>query len=107
MERRKRGPQRSNAKVKNVGTRKGGRGSKQQKSQPSTSSTAINAGGTRASARAYKNFLKDAGVLPDSDDERKSKKSPPKHCGGPGCIYQARPSSKYCSDECGMKLAQK
>ncbi|GFT76368.1 CXXC-type zinc finger protein 1 [Nephila pilipes] len=26
-------------------------------------------------------------------------------CFGPDCIYQARPHSKYCSDECGMKLA--
>ncbi|CAL1301042.1 unnamed protein product [Larinioides sclopetarius] len=26
-------------------------------------------------------------------------------CFGPGCIYAARPHSKYCSDECGMKLA--
>ncbi|KAG8129741.1 hypothetical protein E2320_016405, partial [Naja naja] len=26
-------------------------------------------------------------------------------CLGPGCIQAARSSSKYCSDECGMKLA--
>ncbi|XP_008575609.1 PREDICTED: CXXC-type zinc finger protein 1-like [Galeopterus variegatus] len=26
-------------------------------------------------------------------------------CLGPGCVYPARPGSKYCSDDCGMKLA--
>ncbi|XP_065205552.1 CXXC-type zinc finger protein 1-like [Planococcus citri] len=29
----------------------------------------------------------------------------PRQCYGPECIKEARPSSKYCSDECGMKLA--
>lgn len=28
-----------------------------------------------------------------------------RQCYGPGCIYEARPGSKYCSDECGIKLA--
>lgn len=28
-----------------------------------------------------------------------------KQCYGPGCVYPALPNSKYCSDECGMKLA--
>ncbi|KYO23989.1 CXXC-type zinc finger protein 1 isoform C [Alligator mississippiensis] len=26
-------------------------------------------------------------------------------CLGPGCVQPARPASKYCSDQCGMKLA--
>ncbi|XP_037676726.1 CXXC-type zinc finger protein 1-like [Choloepus didactylus] len=26
-------------------------------------------------------------------------------CWGPGCVYPTRPGSKYCSDDCGMKLA--
>ncbi|XP_021573401.1 CXXC-type zinc finger protein 1-like [Carlito syrichta] len=26
-------------------------------------------------------------------------------CLGPGCVYPTRPGSKYCSDDCGMKLA--
>ncbi|XP_025048349.1 CXXC-type zinc finger protein 1 isoform X5 [Alligator sinensis] len=26
-------------------------------------------------------------------------------CLGPGCVQPARPGSKYCSDQCGMKLA--
>lgn len=30
----------------------------------------------------------------------------PKQCYGPGCIEAARPHSKYCSDNCGMKLAK-
>ncbi|XP_013419926.1 CXXC-type zinc finger protein 1 isoform X2 [Lingula anatina] len=29
----------------------------------------------------------------------------PRQCYGPGCIEAARFGSKYCSDECGMKLA--
>ena len=29
----------------------------------------------------------------------------PRQCMGPGCIEPAREGSKYCSDECGMKLA--
>uniref|UniRef100_A0A3P8WRC8 CXXC finger protein 1 n=2 Tax=Cynoglossus semilaevis TaxID=244447 RepID=A0A3P8WRC8_CYNSE len=28
-----------------------------------------------------------------------------KQCLGPGCVEMARSNSKYCSDECGMKLA--
>ncbi|XP_027623021.1 CXXC-type zinc finger protein 1-like [Tupaia chinensis] len=28
-----------------------------------------------------------------------------RQCLGPGCVYPARPGSKYCSDDCGMKLA--
>ena len=29
----------------------------------------------------------------------------PRQCYGPQCIRHARPGSKYCSDECGLKLA--
>lgn len=28
-----------------------------------------------------------------------------RHCYGQGCVNTARPQSKYCTDECGMKLA--
>ena len=31
----------------------------------------------------------------------------PRQCYGPGCIEAARCGSKYCSDECGLKLANK
>ena len=31
----------------------------------------------------------------------------PRQCYGPGCIEAARPHSKYCSDQCGMKLAKR
>ncbi|XP_076469080.1 CXXC-type zinc finger protein 1-like isoform X1 [Babylonia areolata] len=31
----------------------------------------------------------------------------PRQCFGPGCVQQARHNSKYCSDECGMKLAKR
>lgn len=30
----------------------------------------------------------------------------PKQCFGPQCIKATRPNSKYCSDECGLKLAE-
>ena len=29
----------------------------------------------------------------------------PVQCLGPGCVYAARPHSKYCSEECGIQLA--
>lgn len=29
----------------------------------------------------------------------------PKQCYGPGCVNEGRKGSKYCSDECGIKLA--
>jgi COMPASS component SPP1 len=29
----------------------------------------------------------------------------PRQCYGPACIQAAKQGSKYCSDECGMKLA--
>ncbi|XP_053434983.1 CXXC-type zinc finger protein 1-like [Nycticebus coucang] len=31
--------------------------------------------------------------------------APLRQCLGPGCVYATRPGSKYCSDDCGMKLA--
>ena len=31
----------------------------------------------------------------------------PKQCLGPSCVNHARQGSKYCSDECGMKLAKR
>lgn len=30
-----------------------------------------------------------------------------RQCLGPGCVEQARVNSKYCSEDCGMKLAAK
>lgn len=29
----------------------------------------------------------------------------PQQCQGPGCMFAARPHSRYCSEECGVKLA--
>lgn len=37
--------------------------------------------------------------------EKNAKDSGPKQCFGPGCVEAARKGSKYCSEECGMKLA--
>lgn len=42
-----------------------------------------------------------------SDDELDELKSKiPRHCFGPKCIKSARKGSKYCSDECGIRLAK-
>lgn len=41
----------------------------------------------------------------DSSNERIEHHEPPIHCYGPTCMKQSRVGSKYCSDECGMKLA--
>jgi len=41
----------------------------------------------------------------DSSNERNEYLEPPRHCYGPTCTKQSRPGSKYCSDECGIKLA--
>ena len=40
-----------------------------------------------------------------SESEEDLSASEPKQCYGPGCTSSARPHSKYCSDECGIKLA--
>ncbi|XP_034937857.1 CXXC-type zinc finger protein 1 [Chelonus insularis] len=41
----------------------------------------------------------------DSSNERIDHLEPPRQCYGPACIKQSRLGSKYCSDECGLKLA--
>ena len=41
----------------------------------------------------------------DSSNERIEHFEPPIHCYGPACTKQSRLGSKYCTDECGMKLA--
>lgn len=41
----------------------------------------------------------------DSSNERIEYLEAPRHCYGPACTKQSRPGSKYCSDECGLKLA--
>lgn len=34
----------------------------------------------------------------------RAKNSIKKQCANPSCVYEARPSSKYCSDQCGLEL---
>lgn len=41
----------------------------------------------------------------DSSNERIDYLEPPRHCYGPSCTRQSRPGSKYCCEECGIKLA--
>lgn len=42
----------------------------------------------------------------DSSNERNDLlDQPPRHCHGPACLKQSIVGSKYCSDECGIKLA--
>ncbi|KAI0215588.1 CXXC-type zinc finger protein 1 [Lamellibrachia satsuma] len=38
-------------------------------------------------------------------EETEVREDEPRQCYGPGCIEMARQGSKYCSDECGLKLA--
>ncbi|GFR82294.1 CXXC-type zinc finger protein 1 [Elysia marginata] len=40
------------------------------------------------------------------DDALETDDDMPRQCYGPACVEPARPGSKYCSDECGMKLAK-
>ncbi|GFO20575.1 cxxc-type Zinc finger protein 1 [Plakobranchus ocellatus] len=40
------------------------------------------------------------------DDALETDDEMPRQCYGPACVEPARPGSKYCSDECGMKLAR-
>lgn len=40
------------------------------------------------------------------EEVRQSEIDEPRQCFGPGCIEPARSNSKYCSDECGLKLAK-
>ncbi|KAI8781518.1 CXXC-type zinc finger protein 1 [Biomphalaria glabrata] len=40
------------------------------------------------------------------DDALESDVDTPRQCYGPGCVEPAKIGSKYCSDECGMKLAK-
>lgn len=45
----------------------------------------------------------------DSDSDAgwlKGEAAAVRQCFGPQCVKAARPNSKYCSDECGLKLAE-
>uniref|UniRef100_A0A8W4FQ02 CXXC-type zinc finger protein 1 n=1 Tax=Sus scrofa TaxID=9823 RepID=A0A8W4FQ02_PIG len=47
-------------------------------------------------------------LMEKSKDPKQSDARDPglmRQCLGPGCVYPSRPGSKYCSDDCGMKLA--
>ncbi|XP_032474788.1 CXXC-type zinc finger protein 1-like [Phocoena sinus] len=47
-------------------------------------------------------------LMEKSEDPEQSDAEHPaslRQCLGPGCVHPTRPGSKYCSDDCGMKLA--
>ena len=41
------------------------------------------------------------------EDSQQTEDDEPIQCYGPGCVEPAQQGSKYCSDECGLKLATK
>lgn len=57
-------------------------------------------GGTRASSKAYRDFLKDAGMIDSSEDED----APEKQCLGPACTHvssktvSCKTASRFSSD---------
>lgn len=46
------------------------------------------------------------GDIEDKHSVEKVEEEVPRQCYGIGCTQQAWPNSKYCSDECGMKMAK-
>jgi len=72
---------------------------------------------TKKSGRAYRggsgndlfsnSFLFDSGVEhhDNNSQEEPSREEAYTQCYGPGCTRVSRPGSKYCSDDCGLKLA--
>uniref|UniRef100_A0A5S6PZ43 CXXC-type zinc finger protein 1 n=1 Tax=Trichuris muris TaxID=70415 RepID=A0A5S6PZ43_TRIMR len=60
---------------------------------------------TRAGSRKYIEFMKEAGVIQTVPLDISPSPKPLRQCLGLQCINAARPNSKYCSDECGIKLA--
>ncbi|XP_003378255.1 putative CpG-binding protein [Trichinella spiralis] len=64
---------------------------------------------TRSSTKKFEQFMKEACGKVDSVEEEEEEVHdvlPPRHCIGPDCVYAARANSKYCSQECVMKLAR-
>jgi COMPASS component SPP1 len=47
-----------------------------------------------------------ASLVAESEEKKEAKSEPPVQCYGPECVNAAVPTSKYCSHECGMKLAK-
>ncbi|KAK2176784.1 hypothetical protein NP493_640g02009 [Ridgeia piscesae] len=43
--------------------------------------------------------------VPSEEVGGEAREDEPRQCYGPGCVEMARQGSKYCSDECGLKLA--
>ena len=43
----------------------------------------------------------------DSEEDLVEEEEEVVQCFGPGCIEPARTGSKYCSEQCGMKLANR
>lgn len=71
---------------------------------------------SKRSKRSYRSKLRRQSSLNEkrdksanisSDNDQESRRNIPRQCYGPSCTKQARRNSKYCSEECGMNLAEK
>ncbi|KAB1252495.1 CXXC-type zinc finger protein 1 [Camelus dromedarius] len=63
----------------------------------------VESGGMEAEEKKQKQKLKRE--CEDPEPSKVNDSASLRQCLGPGCVYPTRPGSKYCSDDCGMKLA--
>ena len=103
--RRSRGrPKKLNDKAKNIGKQRGRKKGQSTKTKETKSkSKGHRKNVDKKSHTHHRRSRHKITYSEDSQDEAKA--NIVRHCYGPECIYAARKGSKYCSDECGVRLA--